>query len=46
MDRGYEAAHKFHQWMLARGEMRRGMLIVFKWNSASQYRAESSWSSW
>lgn len=45
MDGRYEPAHKFHQWTFARRE-RRGMLIVFKWNSASRYCAESSWSSW
>lgn len=45
-DRGCEPAHKFNQWTLARREMRRGMLIVFKWKGASRYRAESSWSSW
>lgn len=46
MDGRYEPAHKFHQWTFARRERRRGMLIVFKWNGASRYCAESSWSSW
>lgn len=46
MDRGYEPAHKFNQWRLARREMRRGMLIVLKWKGASRYCAESPWSIW
>lgn len=46
MDRGYEPAHKFSQWTLARREMRRGMLIVLKWKGASRYCAESPWSIW
>lgn len=46
MDGRYEPAHRFQQWTFARRERRGGMLIVFKWNSASRYCAESSWSSW